>query len=148
MAIQGLNYSGTAKVAHKPVQGASSLNELTKAMPSNEPNSAWVVEVGIPSQVARNIVIALPNAIAIISSGLPRIASGIIPSPLTTVTSLPAKNTEPTQPAAVAIVAQSKVFLKLVVPLPYRVATPLKLSLAPLLYDSQRTPIITKAIAI
>ena len=49
------------------------------------------------------------------------------------------------RPVTVAAVAQISDLRKLAVPLPQRVATPLKLSLAPLLQARKRTPAIRMA---
>ena len=116
-------------------------DEANKALPINAPNMACVVEIGKPKSEAKITVNPAPPATAIINGIDCIISAGAIPLPENLSNKAFAKNIAKQDPAKVVIVAQPKAFLKLNVPLPNKVATPLKLSFAPLAKAKNATKI-------
>src|SRR6185369_7089972 len=106
---------------------------VNTAIPARAPVRACVVEVGMPNTVARRTVRAAAAPTDVSRMGLPAMVGGTRPLPVNCLASAPARRMETALPARVAAVAQARAVRKVAAALPYRVATPLKLSLAPLL---------------
>jgi hypothetical protein len=96
------------------------------------PTKPCVVDMGKPSLVANKTVAPAANATAKTKSTDLIISSGTKPLPEKFFINAAAKKYEHTLPAKVVSVARINAGLYCKVPLPHKVATPLKLSFAPL----------------
>src|ERR1700686_5411785 len=130
-ATSGLHRSGRTNDLPR-AENATSPQAALRPAPTRAPVRACVVEMGMPVKVAINTVKPAPSATARRKVGCRVTSSGTSPLPLKLSTKPCARTNAKKEPARVATAAHANALGKLQVPLPKRVATPLKLSLAPL----------------
>lgn len=118
--------------------------DITPA-PTKPPTSACVVETGKPILVANKTVSAPPTATDKIKGNPLIISSGTSPFPEKFFNNADTKNKAVIDPKKVAILVNTIACLYDKTLLLHKVATPLKLSFAPLEYANKKTAIINRS---